>query len=295
MKTQSIWLGLVIGLGLFLPISVAPDAAMAQACCTPPQPPCCTPPQPPTPPCCKPPPPTPPELCCDTNNRTNVHVNVSNVNVAIATARSSAASGSNSLLNSGVGDTVFYGGGGGGGGGGYSPPMASGIIQGLNVDGGQASRSAYQSSRTTLRKVVIQAVCLDDRAIPHPASQLSPDRAIEDQYDGEIFRCIAGTWLQATIANFDERPDFSGGQSLTCKKGDALYHASGGRVECRPQRPARDCNERSLLRRFGAGIKILTMISTESVMAYRESASRSETSSAASGLSLDGGVGGIVY
>ena len=28
----------------------------------------------------------------------------------------------------------------------------------------------------------------------------------------------------------------------------------GGRIECRAQKPARDCNERSLLRRFGAGI-----------------------------------------
>ena len=296
MKTRSTLLGLVIGLGLLLLTSVAPGSAKAQACCSPPPPPCnCVAPTPPTPPCCTTPPPTPPAACCTTNNSTNVHVNVSNVNVAVANARSSTVYGGNNLANTGVGDG-YYGGGGGGGGGGYSPPIVSGIIQGLNVDANQeAARSAYQSSRTSLHRVAIQAVCLDDRTIPHPASQVSPDRAVEDGYEGEIYRCIAGTWLQATIATYEGRVDFSGGQTLTCHKGDALYHAPGGRVECRPQRPARDCNERSLLRRFGAGIKILTMITTESFTTYRESATRTESSSVASGLSLDGGVGGIVF
>ncbi|WP_204282233.1 hypothetical protein, partial [Serratia marcescens] len=41
-------------------------------------------------------------------------------------------------------------------------------------------------------------------------------------------------------------------------------------VSCRPQLPARDCNERSLLRRFGAGVKILNMLTTETYTAYRE-------------------------
>lgn len=295
MKTRTTLMGLFFGLGLFLLMGLAPSTAKAQTCCTAPPPPCnCVAPTPPTPPCCTTPPPTPPAACCDTNNKTNVHVNVSNVNVAVANARSSTVYGGNSLLNTGVGDGAFYGGGGGGGG--YSPPVVSGIIQGLNVDASQGgSRQAYQTSRTSLRRVAIQAVCLDDRTIPHPASQVSPDRAIEDSYEGEIYRCIAGTWLQATIAGYEGRIDFTGGQTLSCRKGDALYHAQGGRVECRPQRPARDCNERSLLRRFGAGIKILTMITTESFTSYRESATRTESTSVASGLSLDGGVGGIVF
>lgn len=220
-------------------------------------------------------------------------MNVSNVNVAVATARSSAGGS-----GSGFGDGGFYGGGGGGGGG-YSPPVVSGIIQGLNVDAGQnTERTAYQSTRTTLRRVAIQAVCLDDRTIPHPASQVFPDRTVEETYEGEMYRCIAGTWLQASIATYEGHVDFTGGQTLTCRKGDALYRGRDGLVECRPQRPARDCNERSLLRRFGAGIKILTMITTETFTAYRETASRSESSSSssyASGLSLDGGVGGIVF
>jgi len=112
--------------------------------------------------------------------------------------------------------------------------------------------------------------------------------------EGELYRCIAGTWLQATIADYNEKIDFSGGKTLTCGKGDALYHGRDGKLECRKQTPARDCNERSLLRRFGAGIKILTIVEVERYTAYREEEERIE-SSVATTMSLDGGVGGTVY
>ncbi len=289
MKTQSTLLGVMIAFGMLVLTTAIPQTAQAQ-CCAPPPPPCCTPPTPPcctppTPPCCAPPPPSPPEVCCDNVNRNNVHVNVSNVNVAVATASSRGGAGA----GAGAGTQVFYGGGGGGGG--YAPPMVSGVIQGLNVEAG-GGRSGYQASRSSMSRVVIQAVCLDDRTIPHPASQTSPDKSIDDAFEGELYRCIAGTWLQATIAAYDGRVDFTGGRTLTCHKNDALFHGRGGRVECRPQLAARDCNERSLLRRFGAGIKILTMVVTETYTAYREESRQSSSSGA---MALDGGVGGIVY
>jgi hypothetical protein len=198
---------------------------------------------------------------------------------AVVNARASGGAGAG---------VIFYGGGGGGGY--YSPPGATGVVQ-LNVVGGMR-KTAYQASRSRTRKVVIQAVCVDDRQVPHPASQVRPDRNVLEGYDGEIYRCIAGTYLQATIADFDGKIDFSGGQTLACAKNDALYHAPGGKVECRRQKPARDCNERSLLRRFGAGIKILTITTSESYTAYRE---ESESSSVASSMTLDGGVGGVAY
>lgn len=291
MTTRSTLLGLLLAFGLLMLSGAATTAAFAQACCTPtppccttPTPPCCTPP---TPPCCTPPPPTPPSVCCDNVNRSNVHVNVSTVNVAVATAASRAGAGA------GAGAAVYYGGGGGGGG--YAAPMATGMIQGLMVDSGKRmKRVAYEATRTRMRRVVIQAVCIDDRTIPHPASQVSPDRDIDDAFEGEIYRCIAGTWLQATIADFDGKIDFSGGQTLTCRKNEALWHGRGGKVECRPQKPARDCNERSLLRRFGAGIKVLTMVVVEKYTAYREEEEKTEATFAGA-MSLDGGVGGIVY
>jgi hypothetical protein len=98
--------------------------------------------------------------------------------------------------------------------------------------------------------------------------------------------------MQATIAEYHDAIAFDHGWTLSCDKGQALYHHPGGKVECLIQKPARDCNERSLLRRFGAGVKILSMITTEKYTAYRE---ESVQSSSASSMSLDGGVGGIMY
>ena len=311
MTRQGSLLGLLLGLALLflggttVPASAADCCTPTPPCCTTPTPPCCTTPTPPccttpTPPCCTPP--SPPPSCCDTTNnfRNNININVSSVSIAIANANaasnagSSAGAGAGAGSGSGSGSTVYYGGGGGGGG--YMPPMASGVIQGLNVDTGRRmKRTAYEATRTRTKRVVIQAVCIDDRTIPHPASQVTPDRDIEDAYDGELYRCIAGAWLQATIAEYKGQTDFSGGQTLTCRKNDALYHGPGGKVECRPQKPARDCNERSLLRRFGAGIKILTMTLSETYTAYREEEERTESSAVTATMSLDGGVGGTVY
>jgi len=293
MAPQKTLLGLILGLGLFLLAGAAP--AGAQSCCTPPPPACC---EPPPPPCCKPPPPPPPPSnppCCTSPGH---GVKVPGVNVVVAptvvvNASASASVRASAGASAGAGSAVYYGGGGGGGY--YSPPVATGLIQGLNVEGGRKmKRTAYEETRSRTRRVVIQAVCIDDRQSPHPAAQLFPERDVRDIFDGELYRCLAGTRLQATIAEYSGQVDFSGGQSLVCAKGEALYHAPGGQVTCRPQKPARDCNERSLLRRFGAGIKILTMVSTETYTAYREEEEYSESSSSMA-LSLDGGVGGTVY
>lgn len=282
LNERSTLTGLFLGLGMLLLGAVVPDEALAQ-CCTPPSPPvCCTVPTPP--PCCTTPP--PPPTCCHSINVPGVNVNVASTVVVNANASAQVSARAGGAGGAGV---VFFGGGGGGGY--YSPPGATGVVQ-LNVVGGMR-KTAYQASRSRTRKVVIQAVCIDDRQVPHPASQLRPDRDVLEGYDGELYRCIAGSYLQATIADFDGKIDFSGGQTLACRKGDALYHARGGKVECRAQKPARDCNERSLLRRFGAGIKILTITTTESYTAYREEAESS--SMAASSMTLDGGVGGVAY
>jgi len=177
----------------------------------------------------------------------------------------------------------------GGGGGGWQ-----------HEGGARKKRVAYEATRTRTRRVVIRAVCIDDRDIPHPASQVTPDRDIEDGYEGELYRCIAGSRLQITIAEFSGEVSFDkGGETMVCGKGEALWHSpggkDGGRMECRPQKPARDCNERSLLRRFGAGVKVLTIVTTETYTAYREEVQESSSSSGSYSMSLDGGVGGTVY
>jgi hypothetical protein len=181
---------------------------------------------------------------------------------------------------------------GGGGSSDYLAPGATGLIQNLDVDSAGLTRTAYEATRTKITKVIIQAVCLDDKDVPHPASQTSPDRDIDEAFDGELFRCIAGTHMQATIAEYHGQLAFDHGWTLSCDKNQALYRDKDGKVECRAQIPARDCNERSLLRRFGAGVKVVTMITTEKYTAYHEETVQSSGSGA---LSLDGGVGGVMY
>jgi hypothetical protein len=272
-----------------------PAAAGGCGCTTPPS--CCAPPTPPTPPshpCCQPP---------------SINVNIPGVNVNVgASVIVNANVQAQANVSGSAGGTVYFGGNGGAGG--YLMPGTPGVISGLNVEGGMR-RTAYEESRAKLIKVVIEAVCLDDKDVPHPASQVSPDRDIEDAYDGELYRCIAGTRMQYTWAEFNGHVAFDHGVTVTCQKGEALYHfpagaagpgpAAGGpgpegqvgaKLECRPQRPARDCNERSLLRRFGAGVKVLTLLTVEKYTAYREETIGATTTTA---LTLDGGVGGVMY
>ena len=241
-----------------------------------------TPPTPPSPPHGHPFPGPPNEV------NVNVNVNVANA-VAVNTNASALSSGSASASGSGS-SAAFYGGGGGGGS--YIGPSATGFVQNLNVSGGEARRTAFEATRTRMIKVVIEASCIDEKDVPHPASQVTPDRDIDDGYEGEIYRCIAGTHMQYVFAEYGGRIAFDHGQTVTCLNAQALYHSAGGKLECRAQRPARDCNERSLLRRFGAGVKILTMISVEHYTDYREESVQSQT---AGTISLDGGVGGMVY
>jgi len=273
----------------FVVLAIASEATAANCGCTPP-PTCCTPPTPPT---------TPTTPCCQPPGHT---VTIPGVNVYVGSTIivnanvSAEASAQGSSSGSGQSTVVLNSGGGGGGGGGFSPGN-TGLIQNLAVvgDTGQLNRESYEASRTVTKKVVIQAVCIDDKDVPHPASQVTPDKDIEDSYDNELYRCIAGTHMQYTLAAYEGQIDFSHGQTVSCAKNEALYHAPGGHVACRAQKPARDCNERSLLRRFGAGVKILVMITTEKYSAYREQQSESSSTMSGGSISLDGGVGGVTF
>jgi hypothetical protein len=277
-------------------MALADVASAATGCnpggCQPPPPPppppvpCCQPPRPPQPPvtppgtpCCTRPPPPP---CCSGGGNVNVNVNVN----ANANASARAYAGSRS------GATVIVGGGGGA----YfnvDQPYPT-TIQGLSVEGKSMEmvRVPYTASRRMEKRVVIQAVCIDDRAVPHPASQVRPGKDVATDYEGELYRCIAGTKLQWTIADEAGGP----GETINCNKREALWYGRGGMLECRPEKQERDCNERSLLRRYGAGVKVLTMIREETYTEYREEMVES-AGAVASGavIMLDGGVGGRVF
>jgi hypothetical protein len=141
------------------------------------------------------------------------------------------------------------------------------------------------------KALAVQATCIDDKAVPHPASQLSPERDVAGGYVGELFRCIAGTHMQYVTAAWDGQARFDHGQTVVCDKGQSLWRDVSGRLQCRAQTPARDCNERSLLRRFGAGIKVV-QASAQVCTAYGPG----PVTQAAAGVSVgdfagDGGVG----
>ncbi|AYG96225.1 hypothetical protein D8I30_01405 [Brevundimonas naejangsanensis] len=216
----------------------------------------------------------------------NVNINV-NAN-ASANANANATATARAFAGSRSGATIIVGGGGGA----YfnvDQPYPT-TIQGLNVQGAmQMVRVPFTASRRIEKQVVLQAVCIDDRNVPHPASQVRPGRDVSGDYDGELYRCIAGTKLQWTISEAEGAP----GETMACNKREALWHGAGGRLECRPEKAARDCNERSLLRRYGAGVKVLTLIREETYTEYREEMVQGE---AVSGMMmLDGGVGGRVF
>ena len=266
----------------------------------PPQPGCCQPPPPPTYPPHYPPtyPPTNPgggDINVNVNVRTRVDANA-NAN-ASANARSSLNARSVSSA-----DGRSYGNIGGGAGGSafvsVEQPYPT-AISGLNVESAavaQVIRVPYTETRRFEKRIVIQAVCIDDRNIPHPASQVRPDREVNRDFEGELYRCIVGSRLQVTMAEYFDNISFDGGEIIACEKGQALWHGRGGMIECRTQKRERDCNERSLLRRYGAGIKILTIFKEETFTEYREEIVQAAGVSVInSSIVLDGGVGGRVF
>ena len=305
MAYRTTFMALIAGAGAWLAIAAAPGAAlaggMAHNCG------------------CKPPPPPPPPQCnCmhqqkpqnqnqnqnqnqkqnqsqSQNQYVNVNLNVvtnTNVNAKVQNQidiRNQVNASANAFAFAATQTQAQVIGGSSGSASFVSP----GPVTAVNLGVGAEEQESYEAERTRIEKVVIQAFCFDTKEVPHPASQVSPEREIEEGYEGEVYRCIAGTHMQVTIAPWREQVSFEGGQTLTCRKGEALWHSPGqgaGRLTCRPWIPARDCNERSLLRRFGAGIKILTIVTTEKYQAYRERSSGATTTA----MSFDGGVGGFV-
>lgn len=259
-----IWAAIAFGiaaLGLFLlPAEAAADCI---GCQRPPRPPCqshCnTPPPPPV--CCErptvvvPPPHVPPPNIVIVNAGARAQASASSVAIAIANAQ--------------TGDTI--------------------IRSNTIVDGGAAvvgaTASAFSVTEGAVetetlvreRDLLVQAICIDASGNPHPASQTFGGRDVAHSYRGEIYRCMAGTRMRYTI----------GDRSYDCEPGQALWYENSA-VECRAQIARRQCNERSLLRRFGAGDKLIRVRETETREVVRETQVQGT-------MIMDGGVGQGVY
>lgn len=278
----------VVGLWLVTGLAVAGDYG-CRTCAPPPAPP--TPPLPPyngcagggcapvTPPCC----------AGGGGGSVNVNVNINNVSAnANASAVADARSRAYGRAGAGAGSAVIVAGGGGAY---FNVDQPYPLTSGMAVEGmvEERVRVPFSSTRSWEKRYRIQASCIDDRNVPHPASQVRPSREVLESYEGEIYRCIVGTKLQWT------KIDAEGGtgETVVCDKGQALWYA-GKVLECRAQKPERDCHERSLLRRYGAGVKELVLRGEETITEYREEVV--QRSLATSGtLMMDGGVGGRVF
>ncbi len=267
------------------------------------------------------PPPSPSSGCCAAPR--NLVVNVPGVNVATAnvsvgaTSTAVASANASSMASSGAYSSAGASGAAGsyffGGGGAYysNPGVAQSTIGNLVVDGGYETRFVeeqvigsenYCIDKLTeeLRTRPIQAVCIDDKNTPHPASRVDGEMAVDNKYKGELYRCVAGTHMQVMMGEMvNGAASFDTGETFSCGKGEALWHGPGGVVQCRTQIPERNCNERSLLRKFGPGVKLVKVATSRTIC---EPATRQTMTKvvkevkiprpvAAGNLVLDGGVG----
>ncbi len=186
-------------------------------------------------------------------------------------------------------------------------PYESSVLNNLNVQGGmqtvteKVATTEEYCAPTDMRDVIqsVQAVCIDDKGAPHPASQVFGEEDIASAYSGEVFRCMAGTSMQVTVGSFnDNGAVFDGGRTFSCSKGEALLHSAGGNLSCAPEAPQRNCNERSLLRRHGPGIKKIMSKTPACIPSQRtvmKEVQIEKPISSSGRIVLDGGVGQNVY
>lgn len=301
------WRHMLAGAGLAAVVATAGLTAMGQSCNT------CGPVSPP-------PPPPPAQGCCNTPrnlvvNVPGVNVATANVNVgatstAVASAQaSSQASASSYAMGNASGSASYFFGGSGGGY--YNAGVPQSTISNFSVDAGYETRLIEETVAGTeevcvdkiveeLRARPVQAVCIDDRNTPHPASRVDGEMSVDGKYSGEIYRCVAGTRMQVTMGEMEAgKASFDTGETFSCAKGEALWHGQGGVLQCRRQTPERDCNERSLLRKYGPGVKLVQVKTKKTIC---EPTTRQTLTKvvkevkvarpvAAGNLVLDGGVG----
>lgn len=224
-------------------------------------------------------------------------------------------------------NTFFFGGSSFGSSGGFvnsvggfaapSTPVAPTALNGLNVTGADQTVTETITEQVPVteetcapqftQSVVVrpvQAVCIDDKGTPHPASRVSAEKTIADGFQGEVFRCLAGTHMQVTLGQVHNgQASFAQAETFSCRKGEALVHTAGGQLTCAPQTPQRNCNERSLLRRHGPGIKLVRAVVKQQTCVpqqrttYKTVTKEVQRTVAAEpgSLVLDGGVGQGVF
>ncbi len=226
--------------------------------CSPPPPP---PPPPHTPQChqCQqahiivPPPHVPPPNIVVVNAGARAQAQAGAIAIAVATSSGDTIVRNNSVVSGGTQASVTS--------------AAFSVVEG----------SMEMQSSVRERMALIQSICLDATNNPHPASQTFAGRDVRETYSGEIFRCMSGTHMRVTIE----------GRTFDCTAGQALWFENS-QVTCKTQIARRPCNERSLLRRFGPGDKMVHLRDAESRQVRRETTYNGA-------MTMDGGVGASVW
>ena len=184
--------------------------------------------------------------------------------------------------------------------------MEPSTINGLLVEGGFETKLVDEAiagaQEYCIEKVVeefqtrpVQALCVDDRNTMHPASRVDDELSVFGDYAGELYRCVADTQMQVTLGKMiDGKAHFDAGETFSCGRGEALHHARGGILQCRPQTPERNTNARALLGKHGPGVKLVSMPVKKTICepATPQTVARiSREVKVAGDLVLDGGVG----
>lgn len=96
--------------------------------------------------------------------------------------------------------------------------------------------------------VEVSAMCMDARGAPHPAAQTFNEREPPAEFEGELFRCLAGTFLRYDVAH----------AVRACAPGEALWLGDGA-LSCRAAVEQSREYDRELLRQFGPGVKLVRL------------------------------------
>jgi hypothetical protein len=94
----------------------------------------------------------------------------------------------------------------------------------------------------------VSAVCVDARGVPHPAAQTFGGVETPAAFEGELFRCLAGTRLRYEVDRAVQ----------DCGVGEALWFGAGA-LSCRAAVAQTREYDRDLLRQYGAGAKRLQL------------------------------------
>ena len=165
------------------------------------------------------------------NAMANANANAIATATAIANANA-AADTAFSALDRTSSIAIGNGSGGGFGGGGsryyVSAPQAA-PMGALNV-----------IVRTAKIVKPVKAICVSAKGLEEAARLSTTDTEIDPEDDVELFHCVAGDMLVATIGRMagkgdDAKPDYLGGFVIECLAGEALRHGSNGMLACLPE------------------------------------------------------------